>query len=145
MKHPWSKSVGIGVIVLGLFVALAPRVFFPICEAEHLGIVRSYEPTMRCFWMGQTEIVLGICIAVAGLILILRPSPDSFFAAGLMLAVLGLAVIMVSLNIFIGSLCGHQHSSCQIATKPAERLAGALVMVVGIISFVLSLRRPRPS
>ena len=33
-----------------------------------------------------------------------------------------MAVIMVSLNIFIGSLCGHAHSSCQIGTKPAKFL-----------------------
>lgn len=145
MKNPLSRSLGTGVIILGLFVALAPKLFFPICEAEHLGIVRSYQPTMRCFWLGQTEIVLGICIIVAGLIPILRPSRDSFFSVGLMLAVLGLAVIMVSLNSIIGSQCGHQHASCQIATKPAERLAGALVMVMGIVSFVLSLRKPRPS
>ncbi len=145
MKNPCSNSLGIGIIILGLFVALAPGLFFPICEAEHLGIVRSFQPTMRCFWMGQAEIVLGICIAVAGLALILRPGPDSFFTVGLMLMVLGLAVIMVSLNSIIGSVCGHQHSPCQIGTKPAERLAGGLVMAMGIVCFVLSLRKPRPS
>jgi len=145
MKNPWSNSLGLGVVILGLFVALAPKMLFPICEAEHLGIVGSYQPTMRCFWMGQTEILLGICIIVAGLIPILRPGPDTLFAVGLMLVVLGLAVIMVSLNVIIGSVCGHQHSSCQIATKPAERLAGGLIMLVGIVSFFLSLRRPQPS
>ena len=145
MKNPWYNAFGLGVIVLGLFVALAPRVFFPICEAEHLGIVGSYQPTMRCFWLGQTEILLGICIIVAGLIPILRPGPDTLLAVGLMLAVLGLAVIMASLNSIIGSTCGHAHSSCQIGTKPAERLAGALLIIVGVVSFVLSLRKPRPS
>lgn len=143
MKNAGSKSLSLGAIALGLFVVLAPGVLFPICEAEHLGFVTSFQPTMRCFWLGQTEIILGICIMGAGLILLVRPSRDSFFAVGLMLAVLGLAVIMVSLNVVIGSVCGHAHSSCQIGTKPALRLAGVLVIVTGIISLILSLRKPQ--
>jgi hypothetical protein len=145
MKNPWSKALGLGVIVLGLFVALAPKWLLPVCESEHLGIVNAFQPTMRCFWMGQTEILLGICIIMAGLIPILRPGPDALFAVGLMLAVLGIAVIMASLNSIIGSICGHQHSSCQIGTKPALRLAGALLIIIGMVSFALSLRKPRPS
>jgi len=143
MKNWLYRTLGLCAFILGLFAALAPRLFFPICEAEHLGIVTSYEPVMRCFWFGQAEILLGICVAAAGLPLMLRPSRDTLFAVGPVLIALGAAVILVSLNIIIGSRCGHQHSSCQIGTKPAERLCGGLVVVLGTVLLVLSLRKKK--
>jgi hypothetical protein len=136
---------GVAVLGLGVFIALTPGLLFPVCEADHLGWAGDFRPTMRCFWLGQTEMVLGACIAVAGVALLLRPGRDSAFVAGCMLLALGSAVILVSLNGVIGSLCGHPHSRCQIGTKPALRLAGAPTGLLGAGLLLRSMRQSKSS
>ncbi|MFC1652292.1 DUF4418 family protein [Planctomycetota bacterium] len=134
---------GLVVLLLGASVALIPVALFPICEADYLSWVTDFQPTMRCFWFGQAEILLGICVAVAGLALLLRPTRDCSFAVGWILIALGIAIFLVSLNGVIGSVCGHVNSRCQIGTKPAVRLAGGLTGFVGFVLLLWSLRKPR--
>ncbi len=117
----------------GLSVAFIPKYIFPICESDNLGFFSSYQPVMRCFWFGRAEILFGLLVVLAGLILFYRPTPDTHFALGALLIGLGLAIILVSVNAVIGSTCGHKGSLCQIGTKPAERIAGAIVIVSGLI------------
>jgi hypothetical protein len=143
-KWGWCLP-GAAVLVLGVFIVLTPAKLFPVCEADHLGWVTDFKPTMRCFWLGQTEMLLGSGIAAAGLALILRPRRDSAFIVGVVLLVLGAAVILASLNGVIGSVCGHANSRCQIGTKPALRLAGGLVMLVGLGLFCGTVKKPKSS
>ena len=145
MKKWLACLPGFGVLLLGVLVALIPVALFPVCESDHLGWVTEYRPTMRCFWYGQAEILLGICTSVAGLALLLRPTRDGGFVVGCILIALGAAIFLVSLNGVIGSVCAHAHSRCQIGTKPATRLAGGLTCLVGVGLLVWSLRKPRSS
>ncbi len=143
---PWLPYIpGFVVFLLGAVVAATPVSLFPICEAEQLGWVRDYQPTMRCFWYGQAQILLGICVGVAGLALVLRRTPDCNFAVGWVLLALGAAIILVSCNGVIGSVCGHVNSRCQIGTKPASRWEGGLTCLVGVGLLLWSLRRPKSS
>ena len=96
---------------------------------------------MRCFWFGRIESFLGGLVVLAGLILLFRPTPDTHFAIGALLIGLGLVIVLVSLNMVIGSTCGHIRSICQIGTKPAERIAGSLVTILGLILVVLSSKK----
>lgn len=145
MRRWQSHISGLAVLLLGLLVALIPVSLFPVCEAAHLGWVIDYQPSMRCFWYGQTEIILGLCVGVAGLALILRSTPDCRFAVGVALLALGVGIILVSCNGVIGSVCGHVNSRCQIGTKPASRWAGTLVCLTGGALLLWSLREPRSS
>jgi hypothetical protein len=145
MKKPLACLPGCGVLLLGVLVVLVPVTLFPVCEADHLGWVTDYQPVMRCFWYGQAEILLGICVGVAGVALLLRPSRDTAFAVGFVLLALGAAIVLVSLNAVIGSVCGHAQSRCQIGTKPATRLAGGLTCLMGVCLLLWSLRKPRSS
>jgi hypothetical protein len=72
------------------------------------------------------------------LILFYRPTPDTHFSIGALLIGLGSVIILVSVNVVIGSTCGHKGSLCQIGTKPAERIAGALAIALGLILVVFS-------
>lgn len=141
MRNRLSRVLAIFIIFLGLSVAFIPKYIFPICESDNLGFFSSYQPVMRCFWFGRTEILFGLLIILAGLILFYRPTPDTHFAIGALLIGLGLAIILVSVNAVIGSTCGHKGSLCQIGTKPAERIAGALVIVSGLILAVFPGKR----
>jgi hypothetical protein len=145
MKQWLLRIPGLLVLLQGVFVVLIPGVLFPICESAHLGWVRDYEPSMRCFWYGQAEILLGLCVVMAGLGLLFRPTRDCCFGMGLMLLVLGLAIMLASCNGVMGSTCGHAVSRCQIGTKPASRLAGGLTCVFGILLLIGSFRRSKAS
>ena len=144
MTYRLPRTLGLSIAVLGLLVALTPKWLLPICEYQSLGIVPGdYHPTMRCFWFGQAEILLGMCVIVAGLILIIRPARDTQFSVGALLLPLSAAIYMVSLNSVIGSVCGHQNSSCQVGTKPAERLAAGILLILGIAALLSSFRDPQ--
>lgn len=145
MRQWLSRVPGSIVLLQGVFVVLIPGVLFPICESAHLGWVPEYQPAMRCFWYGQAEILLGLCVGMAGLGLLLRPTRDCGFAMGWMLLILGIAMVLASCDGVIGSTCGHAVSRCQIGTKPASRLAGGLTCVFGVILLLRSFRRPKAS
>jgi len=141
MKIKLSRVLAAIIVVLGLAVACIPKFIFPICESGDLGFFSSYQPIMRCFWFGRIELFLGGLVVLSGLILFFRPTLDSHFAIGALLVGLGLVIIMVSLNTVIGSTCGHVRSICQIGTKPAERIAGALVTIIGLILVVFPSKK----
>ncbi len=141
MKISMSRVLTTFIVVLGFTVACLPKFIFPICESSNLGFLASYQPVMRCFWFGRMELLLGGLVVLSGLILFFRPTPDSLFAIGALLIGLGLVIILVSLNTVIGSTCGHMRSICQIGTKPAERIAGALVIISGLILVVFPSKR----
>ena len=136
-----SRVFALFIMLLGLSVAFIPKYIFPICESDNLGFFNSYQPAMRCFWFGRTEILFGLLVVLAGLVLFYRPTPDTHFSIGALLIGLGLAIILVSVNAVIGSTCGHKGSLCQIGTKPAERIAGALAIVFGLILVVFPGKR----
>jgi diacylglycerol kinase len=129
------------VVVLGLSVAMIPKYIFPICESGNLAFFSSFQPVMRCFWFGRMELFLGGLVVLCGLIFFFRTTPESRFAIGALLIGLGLVIILVSVNTVIGSTCGHMHSICQIGTKPAERIAGAVVIIFGLIMVVFPGKR----
>ncbi|MBW8003005.1 MAG: DUF4418 family protein [Planctomycetes bacterium] len=141
MKISLSRALATVIVVLGLSVAFIPKYVFPICESGNLGFFNSYQPTMRCFWFGRMELLLGGLVVLCSLIIFFRPTPDTHFAIGALLIGLGLVILLVSLNTVIGSTCGHRNSICQIGTKPAERIAGALVTISGLILVVFRSKR----
>ncbi len=138
MKLRTSRFFATIIVALGLAVSLIPKYIFQICESDHLAFSSSYQPVMRCFWFGQVELFLGGLVVLSGLILFFRPTPDSRLAIGVLLVGLGLTIVLASVNTFFGSTCGHANSICQIGTKPAERIAGVLVMIFGFIMIVFA-------
>ena len=141
MRNRVSRVLAALVVVIGLSVAVIPKYIFPICESANLGFSSSYQPIMRCFWLGRVELLLGGLVALSGVILLSRPTPDSRFALGLVLAGLGLAIVLTTLNSVIGSTCGHANSLCQMGTKPAERIAGASAIITGLVLVVCRGKR----
>ena len=133
MKLRTSKIIATIVVVLGVSAAIVPKYIFPICESSNLSLLSSYQPIMRCFWFARGEIILGGLVVLAGLVLFVRPSPDTRFSIGLLLAGLGLGIVLVSLTQVIGSTCGHANSICKTGTIPAERILGVFVVIVGLL------------
>ncbi len=141
MRTSVSKVLAGLVVVLGLSAALIPKYIFPICESANLGFSSSYQPIMRCFWLGRVELLLGGLVALVGAILFFRPTRDSRVVLGFVLAGLGLVIVLTTINSVIGSTCGHANSMCQMGTKPAERIAGVSVIITGVILAARSWNR----
>ncbi len=141
MTNIASRVVAAIVAVLGIIILSIPKFIFPVCESAYLGFIGSYEPVMRCFWFGQTELILGALVFLAGLVVLCRPGSKISFAIGIIVMALGLGVFLVSLNSIIGSTCGHQNSLCQTGTKPAERIIGTVVIILGFIMTVSNMKR----
>ncbi|MBW8003426.1 MAG: DUF4418 family protein [Planctomycetes bacterium] len=141
MTNIASRVVAVIVAVLGLSVALIPKYIFPICESGNLGFFSSYSPIMRCFWFGRIELFMGGLVVLCGLTLFFRPTPDSHFAIGALLIGLGVVIILVSMNVVIGSTCGHKGSLCQIGTKPAERIIGIIIIISGLTLTISNIKR----
>lgn len=141
MRTCVSRGLATFVVALGLSVMFVPKYVFPICESDHLTFSSSYEPIMRCFWFARAELLLGGLVALSGLVLFVRPTPDSRFAIGVFLVALGLAIVLASMNAFFGSTCGHASSICQIGTKPAERIAGVVVIISSLPLVAFSGKR----
>ena len=141
MTNIASRVVAAIVAVLGIIILSIPKFIFPVCESAYLGFINSYEPVMRCFWFGRIELYLGGLVVLSGLILLLRPTSDTHFAIGILLVGLGLVIILVSINMVIGSTCGHKGSICQIGTKPAERIAGIVIIIMGLALIVSNTKR----
>ena len=141
MKISLSRVSATIIVVLGLSVAFIPKYIFPICESDNLSFFSSYQPVMRCFWFGRIELFMGGLVVLCGLILFFRPTPDSHFAIGALLIGLALVIILVSMNVVIGSTCGHKGSLCQIGTKPAERIIGIIISISGLILTISNIKR----
>ena len=141
MKISLSRVSATIIVVLGLSVAFIPKYIFPICESDNLRFFSSYQPVMRCFWFGRIELFMGGLVVLCGLILFFRPTPDSHFAIGALLIGLALVIILVSMNVVIGSTCGHKGSLCQIGTKPAERIIGIIISISGLILTISNIKR----
>ncbi len=141
MKISLSGVLATFIVVLGLSVAFIPKYIFPICESGDLRFFSSDQPVMRCFWFGRMELFLGGLVVLSSLVLFLRPSADSHFAIGALLIGLGLVILLVSMNVVIGSTCGHKGSLCQIGTKPAERIIGVIIIVSGLILAISNIKR----
>ena len=141
MKATRSIILTAIIVVLGLLIACIPKFIFPICESDNLGFFSSYQPVMRCFWVGRIELFLGGLVVLSGMILLFRPTPDTHFTIGALLVGLGLVTVLVSVNTVIGSTCGHARSICQIGTKPAERIAGSLATISGLLLMLFSSKK----
>lgn len=141
MRSRVARVLAALIVILGLSAVFVPKYVFPICEADHLTSFSSYQPAMRCFWFARAEILLGLIVALAGLLLLFRPTPHTQFAIGAVLIVMGLVIILVSTNAVIGSTCGHARSICQIGTKPALRIVGVIVAVLGVIMAASNAKR----
>ena len=141
MKIGLSRIFAVVIVVLGSTVACIPKLIFPICESSNLAFFNSYQPVMRCFWFGRIELFMGGLVVLFGLILFFRPTPDNHFTIGALLISLGLVILLVSVNMVIGSTCGHKGSLCQIGTKPAERIIGIIIIVSGLILVISNIKR----
>lgn len=146
IDHTVRRSLAAAAVLLGLLVALTPRLIFPVCQIDLFSTGSAPGLRMRCFWFAQAELLIGGAIVLTALAAAWRPRCDAAFVAGIVLAGLGAAALLVSFNAVIGSMCAHPGGAlCQVGTKPAERIIGTLVIITGLALVAASFAARRGS
>lgn len=119
-------------MIIGLLIAIGPRTIFYVCDSNE-------DMIMRCYYTAQTELALGIEIAMFGVILTLQKSRAAQAATCIALALSGIFTLLVP-NVLIG-VCDGIHMHCHAVAKPALSLLGIAVIIVAIVSFALLYRK----
>ena len=119
---------GVLFAIAGLLIAIGPKTLFAVCSSDG-------EMTMKCFYVAQTELAIGIAIALLGIVLILIKSSYAGITASIALAFNGIITVLIP-NVLIG-VCKSEHMHCNAVTRPALNILGALVIVLSVIGIVL--------
>ena len=120
-----NRIIGIVVAVLGVLTSLIPTVIFKVCEAMD-------GKFMKCHWTAQTEVALGIVVIALGLLIVLAKEKAASAAYSVSAAVNGILILLIP-TVVIG-VCGSADMPCNAGTKPALIIAGALIIVAGLIN-----------
>lgn len=115
-------------VIAGLLIAIGPKTIFAVCNSDG-------EMTMKCFYVAQTELAIGIAIAILGVVLAILKDSAAQITASIALALNGIITILIP-DILIG-VCKSAHMHCNAVTRPALNILGALVIVLAAIGIVL--------
>jgi len=133
-------GVAIGVIVLGVLVAITPRFLFPVCEYEGIFMQLGNDKTthMGCYFLSMASYVMGTMVALVGLTLLLAKGRETIRMLSVILGGAGIAVMVLP---FFFPICLNPDHPCNRGAKP-------LIMVLGIVTLMsagylgLSSRKP---
>ena len=115
-------------VIAGLLIAIGPKTFFAVCNSDG-------EMTMKCFYVAQTELAIGIAIAVLGIVLALLKDNVAQITASIALALNGIITILIP-DVLIG-VCKNAHMHCNAFTRPALNILGAVVIILAVVGAVL--------
>jgi hypothetical protein len=136
-----KKAIGIIAIVLGVLVALIPKVIFPVCT-DMIELINSKALYMKCHWTAMAELLVGGLIAFNGVLLIVFKKYETRLALSIMLFLLGLTTLLIP-TLVIG-MCETATMDCRVGTEPALIVVSVTIMAVSIgniisqISFIRS-------
>lgn len=125
------RIVGAVLFLAGLVVVLLPRYILPVCE--YYGY-----PAMACSHTGMAERFIGFIVMAASCGIFLTGTREAL--RWLALTVLTSGVSIVLLPEAIG-YCHSNSMPCNYGTIPALRLIGALIILLSLTGFLVSLRR----
>ena len=140
MSEGISKGKNLDIIfsvmflVLGLLLAFTPKNLAPVCAPMHDG---SF---MKCHWMGEAVVYLGIAIAVLALIILFVSTylNNTGAALGLILANIVVGVFTLMTPISILGTCGNPMMDCNVHTKPMVILLSSIFIIANVVYLVLN-------
>lgn len=131
-----TKLAAAILLVLGVLVILTPTTLFPACH----GLIERADGgagmPMRCHWTGLAEIGVGILIACAGLLNLLKKTGGpGVFAMGAACGVVGFLLPTKLIGI-----CMMPTMACRSGMAPALYVLMALVLLVSLAGAWFSAR-----
>lgn len=116
-------------IVFGLLIAIGPQTFVKVCEVM--------DKPMKCHWMAQASLGVGIVIALLGIFaLVLNASAR----IGLAIAAFLLGGLEIGVATFLIGPCKMPEMHCHSATQPFLIVVSVLLMIFALISVGSDIR-----
>lgn len=126
-----NNLVGLGLLLLGVLLALGTKWLFPTCDPTESGT------WMKCHWSGQVSIGIGAVIAVLAVVFLLVPS--RFVRAGLSLAAVPIGLFNLAAVYGLIGLCGSAMMRCRAVTQPGVTILSLAVILLGAANGIRSL------
>lgn len=122
------QLIGAAGVVIGALLAFTPFNLAHVCTGA-LELVNGRMVPMKCNWSGVAEVILGVVVAVNGLLIILASKGNPRYLV-LMLGVLGIAALVTVTDTGIG-ICMNEQMACH-TTKSVINIWGGLLIVLGL-------------
>lgn len=127
-----SKILAAIAALIGVLAMATPRYILPVCE--HYGKLMETKMgmkiPMKCSWMAQGELGVGLVILAAGLLLLLSRHAETKKMLNAVLAVIGLIVILLPTTLI--GVCPNPEMPCNLTAPALELLGGLLVIVAAL-------------
>lgn len=124
MSKQKGKIAGVVGMALGALIALTPFQLAPVCDGL-LELANGRMVHMRCHYTGQAEVYLGVIALIIGIMIFANKEATVRKSLGLVMAVVGIAVILLPTNAGIG-VCMNP-MECHTTAKVLYILGGLLI------------------
>ncbi|MDP4091262.1 MAG: DUF4418 family protein [Bacillota bacterium] len=124
-----KPTVGIITVVLGMLIALIPKVIFPVCT-NMIELINGKSLFMRCHWTAVVELLIGMLIIFDGIFFILFKSHETRIALSIMMFLFGLSALLIPTAVI--GMCETVTMKCRVGTEPALIVVSVIIMVIGI-------------
>ncbi|MDT3699579.1 MAG: DUF4418 family protein [Thermincola sp.] len=136
----WN-GFAVASLVLGGLISLTPLKLAPVCK-HLLTLANGSKIHMTCYWTGQAEVIMGLLVMAGSLLMLLLNREGGKRALGVMLGILGVAIIIIPSKLGIG-ICGNSHMACHTTAKFLYIWAAGLI-ILGIVALFKSEENKRP-
>ena len=125
-----SDYAAILLVLLGIFIAVSPWTFAPVCEVsgDYAKLANGKTLPMPCGWTARAEIGIGALVVLAGILLYFTKSAEGQRIIGIFGMALGALTILFPL--FITRMCALPDHPCNLLTKPVLVVTGVVVLIV---------------
>ncbi len=133
------KVIGGLLIALALLIGIVPM--FSDCQSQgrSLTLANGREIPMKCHWTGLAELALAVPLLVVGLLITTSKRTESLRNLNVIAAVAGSLVILLPATLI--GVCANPDMRCNAVMKPSLILSGSLVVALGLVGVMRSLRR----
>lgn len=135
MKNKLFASIP--AIIFGVLIAIAPLTFAKPCATGGMGKGGSMHKMpmmmqpMACYYTGRAAIGIGVVIAVLGIIALFVKEQ---IRAGLSIAVIVNALLMLSVTTFLIGVCKSPMMHCASVMRPTLIVFSVLALVFAAVS-----------
>jgi hypothetical protein len=126
------------LILLGIFLAVAPWTIAPVCEVHGTlaQLVSGKTLPMPCGWTARAEIGIGALVIVTGVLFAFAKSPETKRIIGVFGVALG--VLAILFPTYITKMCLLADHTCNTMTKPTLIVTGIVIIAVSAWTVYIS-------
>lgn len=135
MKH-YRLILGIVMLALALAIIIIPQ--YTNCEhqGKHITLASGKQIPMKCYWTAKGEIIVGVVLAVLGVMMALSRQKESLRYLAILGIVLGVFAILLPTEHLIG-VC-QSNMDCRTIMKPTMITLGSVVVGISVLSLIFS-------